>query len=145
MYESLTKYLDVFKEERFGEWVIDENKVHFPYVNYDEAVRNFLGDVMAFVDAHEEMRLTNYYDILEDLGIEPSAEAMAEVDPDDLDGRAVMAFIVASMRGERFCDGFLLHLLLEGCVVKWLKRLDEIDGDEQASNRRTIEEHKGTR
>ena len=131
MYESLTKYLDVFKEVGYGRWVIDEKQVHFPYVNYDEAVRNFLSDVMAFVDAHEEMRLTNYYAILEDLGIEQSAEAMAEADAESLDGQAVMALIVASMRGERFCDGFLLRLLNEGCVVKWLKRLDEIDGNEQ--------------
>lgn len=138
MYESLTKYLDVFKEDSFGAWVIDEKEVHFPYVNYDDAVRNFLGDVLAFVDGHEEMRLTNYYDILGDLGIEMSTEAMAEADPDALDGRAVMALIVASMRGERFCEGFLLRLLTEGCVVKWLKRLKEIDGNEQASNRQTI-------
>lgn len=131
MYESLTKYLDVFKEERYGEWVIDENKVHFPYVNYTDEVRNFLGDIMAFVDAHKEMRLTNYYGILEDLGIEMSTEAMAEVDPESLDGQAVMALIVASMRGERFCEGFLLRLLNEGCVVKWLKRLKEIDGNER--------------
>ncbi len=131
MYESLTKYLDVFKEESYGEWVIDENKVHFPYVNYEDEVRNFLGDVMAFVDAHKAMRLTNYDDILEDLGIEPSAEAMAEADAESLDGQAVMALIVASMRGERFCDGFLLRLLNEGCVVKWLKRLKEIDGNER--------------
>lgn len=138
MYENLTKYLDVFKEESHGQWVIDENKVHFPYVNYTDEVRNFLGDVMAFVDGHKEMRLSNYYDILEDLGIEMSTEAMAEADAESLDGRALMALIVASMRGERFCDGFLLHLLDEGCVVKWLKRLDEIDGNAQASNRRTI-------
>ncbi len=131
MYESLTKYLDVFKEESYGEWVIDENKVHFPYVNYTDEVGNFLGDVMAFVDEHKEMGLTNYYVILEELGIEPSEEAMAEADPNDLDGRAVMALIVASMRGERFCEGFLLRLLDEGCVVKWLKRLDEIVGNER--------------
>ena len=131
MYESLTKYLDVFEEECYGRWVIDEKEVHFPYVNYTEAVRNFLGDVMAFVDAHEEMRLTNYYVILEDQGIERSTEAMAEADSESLDGRAVMALIVASMRGERFCEGFLLCLLNEGCVVKWLKRLDEIDGNER--------------
>lgn len=138
MYESLTKYLDVFKEDSFGAWVIDEKEVHFPYVNYDDAVRDFLDDVMVFVDAHEEMDLTRYSLILEDLGIEKSTEAMAEADPGALDGRAVMALIVASMRGERFCDGFLLHLLEEGCVVKWLKRLDEIDGNEQVGNRRTI-------
>lgn len=138
MYESLTKYLDVFKEDGYGRWIIDENKVHFPYVNYDEAVRNFLGDVMVFVDAHEEMDLKRYSLILEDLGIEKSTEAMAEADPESLDGRAVMALIVASMRGERFCEGFLLHLLNEGCVVKWLKRLKEIDGNDQASNRLTI-------
>ena len=131
MYESLTKYLDGFKEESYGEWVIDENKVHFPYVNYTDEVRNFLGDVMAFVDAHEEMDLKRYSSILEDLGIEMSTETMAEADPNDLDGRALMALIVASMRGERFCDGFLLRLLNEGCVVKWLKRLKEIDGNER--------------
>lgn len=132
MYESLTRYLDVFKEAGYGRWVIDEKEVHFPYVNYDDAVRDFLDDVMAFVDAHEEMRLTNYYVILEDLGIERSTEAMAEADPESLDGQVIMALIVASMRGERFCDGFLLRLLNEGCVVKWLKRLKEIDGNEQA-------------
>lgn len=131
MYENLTKYLDLFEEDSFGEWVIDKDRVHFPYVNYTDEVRNFLGDVMAFVDAHKEMRLTNYDDILEDLGIETSAEAMAEADAESLDGQAVMALIVASMRGERFCEGFLLHLLDEGCVVKWLKRLDEIDGNER--------------
>ncbi len=138
MYESLTKYLDVFKEDGYGRWIIDEKEVHFPYVDYDETVRNFLGDVMVFVDAHEEMDLKRYFLILEDLGIEKSTEAMAEADSESLDGRAVMALIVASMRGERFCEGFLLHLLDEGCVVKWLKRLEEIDGNAQASNRRTI-------
>lgn len=132
MYESLTKYLDVFKEERYGEWVIDENKVHFPYVNYTDEVRNFLGDIMAFVDAYKEMRLTNYYGILEDLGIEMSTEAMAEVDPESLDGQAVMALIVASMRGERFCEGFLLRMFEEGCIRKWLMRLAAIDRDAQA-------------
>lgn len=132
MYESLTRYLDVFKEAGYGRWVIDEKEVHFPYVNYDDTVRDFLDDVMVFVDAHEEMRLKNYHAILEDQGIEMSTEAMAEADPEALDGRGVMALIVASMRGERFCDGFLLRLLNEGCVVKWLKRLKEIDGNEQA-------------
>lgn len=138
MYESLTKYLDVFKEDGYGRWIIDEKEVHFPYVNYDEAVRDFLDDVMVFVDAHEEMDLTRYSSILADLGIEMSTEAMAEADAESLDGQAVMALIVASMRGERFCDGFLLRLLNEGCVVKWLKRLDEIDGNEQVGNRRTF-------
>lgn len=131
MYENLTKYLDLFEEDSFGEWVIDKDRVHFPFVDYDDEVRNFLGDVMAFVDGHKEMRRTNYDDILEDLGIETSAEAMAEADAESLDGQALMALIVASMRGERFCEGFLLHLLDEGCVVKWLKRLDEIDGNER--------------
>ena len=132
MYESLTKYLDVFKEESYGEWVIDENKVHFPYVNYTDEVGNFLGDVMAFVDEHKAMRLTNYDDILEDLGIEMSTEAMAEADAESLDGQAVMALIVASMPGVRFCEGFLLRMFEEGCIRKWPMRLAPIDRDAQA-------------
>lgn len=125
----------MFKECDFGEWVIDEKEVHFPYVNYDDTVRDFLDDVMVFVDAHEEMDLKRYSLILADLGIEMSTEGMAEADPESLDGQVIMALIVASMRGERFCEGFLLRLLDEGCVVKWLKRLKEIDGNERASNR----------
>lgn len=132
MYESLTKYLDLFAEDSFGAWVIDKERVHFPYVNYTDEVRNFLGDVMAFVDEHKDMRLTNYYEILEDHGIEQSAEAMTEADPESLDGQAVMALIVASMRAERFCDGFLLGMFEEGCIRKWLMRLAAMDRDERA-------------
>lgn len=133
MYESLTKYLDVFKEESFGEWIIDKNRVHFPFVNYTEAVDKFRKDVYAFVDEHEELDLTRYFLILEDHGIEKSTEAMSEADPGALDGRTVMALIVASIRGERFCDGLLLRMLKEGHVVKWLNRLKEIDENERIS------------
>lgn len=132
MYEGLTKYLDVFAEENFGEWVIDKDRVHFPYVRYTEAIDKFRKDIMAFVDGHEEMDLTRYPLILKKNGIEQSAEAMAEADPESLDGQAVMALIVASMRGERFCEGFLLRMFEEGCIRKWLMRLATIDRDAQA-------------
>lgn len=132
MYESLTKYLDLFAEENFGEWVIDKDRVHFPYVRYTEAIDKFRKDIMAFVDAHEEMELTRYPLILKKNGIEQSVEGMGEADPESLDGQAVMALIVASMRGERFCEGFLLRMFEEGCIRKWLMRLAAIDRDAQA-------------
>ncbi len=35
--------------------------------------------------------------------------------------------IVGAIRAERFCDGALLGFLENGCVVKWLERLKQID------------------
>ncbi|WP_423806535.1 DUF6508 domain-containing protein [Phascolarctobacterium succinatutens] len=34
---------------------------------------------------------------------------------------------MASLRAERFCDGALLGFIESGSVIRWLKRLQELD------------------
>ena len=76
MYESLTKYLLEFPGDEKGMWIIDrendgtpEHPIQMPYVNYSKLVRNFTADVYSFVEAHKEMELNHYSDILEANGI----------------------------------------------------------------------------
>ncbi len=44
-----------------------------------------------------------------------------------MDGRTVVALLTGAIRAERFCDGALLDFCKSGAVLRWLKRLKEID------------------
>ena len=49
------------------------------------------------------------------------------MDVDQLDGKTVTALLLGAARAERFSEGTLLHFCKDGSVVKWLKRLKELD------------------
>ena len=136
MYESLTKYLDEFKETEYGTWIIDkkndgtpEHPLEFPFVDYSIVVDHFIQDVYSFVDNHEEMGLHNYIKILEDNNIKWSWEPMVNAEVDHLDAQCVVALIFGAIRAERFCDGALLAFLKDGTIVRWLERLKTLDTD----------------
>lgn len=133
-YREITKYLDYFENDNYGEWIVDkesegtlEDPIHMPFVGYSSIVIRFENDIIAFVDANEDMELYHYYTILEENGFEWTAESMKAADPSVLDGKCVMALIVGIIRAERFCDGALLSFLKNGCIRNWLIRLREID------------------
>ena len=73
------------------------------------------------------MDLTHYYDVLEKNGLALDSTIMQKADIANASGQLVMALIVGAIRAERFCDGALLGFLENGCVVKWLERLKQID------------------
>lgn len=75
------------------------------------------------------MDLTHYYDVLEKNGLawDSISIIMQKADIANASGQLVMALIVGAIRAERFCDGALLGFLENGCVVKWLERLKQID------------------
>ena len=39
----------------------------------------------------------------------------------------ILSLLTSVIQEERFCDGNLLHFLHNGCIVKWLERLKELD------------------
>lgn len=136
MYKSLTKYLDEFTGTEFGKWVVGEKSdgilehpLQFPFVNYSSVVDHFIDDVYSFVDNHEEMGLRNYAKILEDYGIEWSAEPMAKAEVVDLDDECIIALIFGIIRADRFSEGTLLAFLKNGSIIRWLKRLKALDAD----------------
>ena len=136
MYESLTKYLEEFKDTEFGTWIIDkknegtpEHPIQFPFVNYSRVVDQFIDDVYSFVDNHEEMGLHSYIKILEDNGIQWSWEPMVNAEVDDLDAQCIIALIFGAIRADMFGEGTLLAFLKEGLITKWLERLKTLDTD----------------
>ena len=135
MFESLTKYIRSLEcNENRGEWIIDrehagtaEDPKQMPFVAYDALAIAIEEAMCDFVDAHDEMQLTRYGEILEENGISWGLESMTEADVFHFDGRTVMAFLVGAVRTERFCDGTLLSFFKKGCILRWLRRLEEID------------------
>ena len=140
-FERLTKYIPLIDQTEIGRWIVDkendgtmENPIRFPFVAYSELVSKFIEDVGTFVDANPDLQLTQYGEILEQAGLEWSTRSMSGAIVEDLDGKVVCALIVGAVRAERFCDGALLNFFQNGCVVRWLHRLQEIDKFDNASN-----------
>lgn len=141
MYASLTELIpELDSTDQYGEWVVDrehkgtpDDPIHFPYVSFGKAMRDFEHCVYAFVDEHPEYELTSYSDILARSGIEWSAESMEAADASKLDGQTVMALLVASLRADRFCEGALLGFFESGAIRRWLGRLKEIDDQPECS------------
>lgn len=136
-FESLTKYIQQLKDDKFGDWVIDrendgtpEHPIHMPFVNYSEKVDFFREDVWRFMEENEDMELNRYRDILNENGIEWGSDSMSEADVSSLNAQCVMALIMGAIRAERFCDGALLDFFENGSILKWLERLKEIDEEQ---------------
>lgn len=134
MYENLTKYLLELPGDEKGMWIIDkendgtsEHPVQMPCVNYSKLIRNFTADVCSFVEAHEEMELNHYSDILEANGIKWRKDSMSAASVENLDAKCVLALILGAVRAERFCDGALLRFFENGSIARWLERLKELD------------------
>ena len=101
MYENLTKYLLEFPGDEKGMWIINkendgtpEHPVQMSYVNYSKLARSFTADVYSFVEAHEEMELNRYSDILEANGIKWRRDSMSAVSVENLDAKCVLALIL---------------------------------------------------
>lgn len=133
-FEKLTKYIPLLDQTEIGNWVIDtendgtiEHPIQFPFVAYSSLVSNFIDDVSGFVEDNPELHLNRYPDILEESGLEWSTQSMSGAIAEDLDAKVVCALIVGAVRAERFCDGALLNFFMNGSMMKWLHRLQEIE------------------
>lgn len=92
-------------------------------------MRDFTDTVYDFIDAHPEMKLNRYQEILNESKIEWSEESMKHAEVSLLDGRTILALIVGIIRADRFYDGTSQRFFENGYMIKWLRRLEEIEGD----------------
>ena len=135
MYESLTRMIPGLIEE-YGTLIVDneskgtmDDPIRMPFVDYSPAVTELMKAVYAFKAEHPDFELTKYEEILNSNGLKWSWESMSEADVSNADGRLVMALLLGAIRADRFSEGTLLGFLEEGSVLRWLKRLKEIDDD----------------
>jgi hypothetical protein len=133
-FDILTKYIHIIQADSIGEWVVDkenngtpEHPIQMPFVDYSEMVHNFINDVYTFEESNKDMELTRYGDILKDNGLEWGTESMKNADVSNLNAQCVLALIMGAVRAERFCDGALLDFFKNGCILKWLDRLHNIE------------------
>ncbi|MBO4312681.1 MAG: hypothetical protein J5838_00145 [Desulfovibrio sp.] len=130
-YGKLTDFIEpLFKEEKHGyvrEFTKINDVIQMPFVDYSELSMDFMHAVHDFVDDHEDFNLRDYFSVLEESHVELGRESFESTELHKLDGRTVMAMIVAAVRSERFCDGSYLEFLNSGFFVRCLKRLKEID------------------
>ncbi len=134
-FSLLTKYIGKMSGVKiYGEWNIgDENDgtpdrpMQLPFVHYSNLALTFEKEFYQFIECHPEHELTSYGEILEARGIKWDEESMKNTDSQALDAQSVLALIMGALRAEHFCDGSLLDFFQDGSILKWLKRLKDID------------------
>ena len=133
-YSALTKYINLLKNDNSGEWICDkendgysERPIHVPFVSYSIAVNNLADDIYKFAKESDEIVPSKYAEIIQANGIEWGYDSMMKADASELDAQCILALLIASLRAERFCDGALLGFIESGSVIRWLKRLQELD------------------
>lgn len=133
-YSALTKYINLLKNDNAGECIYDkendgssERPIHVPFVSYSIAVNNLADDIYKFAKESDEIVPSKYAEIIQANGIEWGYDSMMKADASELDAQCILALLIASLRAERFCDGALLGFIESGSVIRWLKRLQELD------------------
>lgn len=128
-YDTITKYIDIFKkEEKYGEWHFEEghkgikdNPIPTPYTTWSKNLYSFVDDVekINFVD----YSYLDNNEIIKDKPIE-------ELTIDECKTKLTL-FI----RGERFCEGLLLDRMEDGTIIKILERIKELDERKQKNEK----------
>ena len=128
-FQSLTKYVDLFKNDSFGEWQGGEEKdgvITMPYVSYTAVVMEFVHELHDFAKKNNQYDMHNYREVLDRKGIKVGKE-IQEYDIDNVDAQTVLCMMMSVVRADRFVEGKLIRYLQDGYFDKWLKRLKEID------------------
>lgn len=68
-----------------------------------------------------------YIPLLEIRGLQWSGSAMQNADAAALDAEGILALLTGISNAERFCAGTLVCFFHRGIVLRWLKRLEELD------------------
>lgn len=138
-FRVLTKYIGkISAADSLGEWIFDkendgtpEHPFHFPFVNYNDLVIAFVQEFNQFAETHPEYELNRYREILRKSGLKWGDEEMCSANHQVLDEQVILALIMGTICAERFCDGALLGFLKDGSFTSWLKRLKDIDWQQQ--------------
>jgi len=138
MFEPITKFIEeIEKADTFGEWKTPSGEDGTPdnpqfnaYVEYTELVRTF---EIEFYRFRRELpyKISNYHEILEkyEMPEQWSGESLFNLDLSKFDQQGILALIIGVLRADRFSEGTMLEYFETGCILKWLKRLCEMDGE----------------
>ena len=128
MFAAITRNIPLIEcETSFGEWRYPD-RPQTPYVEERDVVDQVLEEIFLFVEKHPVYRLPrDYAERLKSNGISWSDAAMRNADVSEADEQCILALFIGIARAERFCDGTVVRFFNNGCALRWLKRLKEID------------------
>lgn len=134
-FDRILELEELLKADEYGEWIIDrehkgtrDDPIQFPYVLYTEAVMKLIEVVYEFHENNPEYGLNAYRRILEENGYKNID--LDNLDITNADDKCLMALLMWITRGERFCDGLILHALNSGAVFNIMERLKQISKNE---------------
>ncbi len=138
-HEILTQFIPLLQEvDEIGGWgkskddrVIHGKPVQSLAFQYNETVDRFIRTVL---EETPEEEYFSYNKTLEENGLSYKQPVLAAADVSNLDSKAIIAMLNAIIAGERFSPGAVGHFIKNGCIIRWLERLKDIDRAENASS-----------
>lgn len=133
MFEELTRYIPEIEKAGgyFGEWIHDLDENGFPrsfsYVRYITPVYEIHEALFRFYDTHPEYEMMKFLDIIKENGIAIDFARITEADCASKDAQCMIALLYFAAYAEKWDTGALLQFYESGCILRWLKRLKEID------------------
>ena len=134
MYESLTRHIGKISRDTAGTVITDhsgdgtpERPYQMPFVSYSSEVEAFVRDIYAFENAHRELKLNDYQEILGRNGIRWDIRSMADAPAESLDADCILALLLGAVRTEKFVDGALLRFVRNASIGRCLERLKDLD------------------
>lgn len=138
-HKIITDHIKELTDIKYGEWssgeTVSEDTVVIPTVSYNSAVNRFLFDFELFIRKNSDIKYHNYEDVLKRAKIKNNVEAFYNADVTDLSSAVILAMIVGILRKDRFCEGILLDAFENEYILKWLKRIKEIDIKEELTDK----------
>lgn len=129
MHEKLTAYIPQLDDPGLIEWIgfcgKDNDRFNAGWNTYARITTPLLEDVGNYAMEHPEEEMNRYSEILERANL--LGPQMQTADVSALDARTTMALLVYAYREDHFCNGAFLDYIKNGCVMRWLRRLQELD------------------
>ncbi len=130
-FKTLTDYILKLQNADTGKWYPEnqsgggsvENTLQMPFVVYQNDIRELEKEMYRFDKEHPQYNLKEYRSILEECGV----GNLQIFDITNAEAKVVLALILCVFRMERFCEGAIKEFLENGCILRWLERLKEID------------------
>lgn len=126
-YAKITHFIPELKfTQDIGQWVMDNGA---PHVLYKDIVPELFSSIYDFINEYDDFSylLNNYIPVLNKNGIQWKDSDMANADPTELDGECILALFLGINAAERFSDGTIGRFFKNGCILKWLNRLEDLD------------------
>lgn len=123
--KDLMKYLELFQENEYGEWVVEAGHAGakydpfpVPYVDYGDVALGFERIIYEIDPSCPELGIHDYVSVLEMTGLEWSSGSLGDADVTGLDEQCILVMCLATVCADRFSEGVTLQFLKEGHIQR---------------------------